>query len=190
MHAAALADAPGAIRQLAAAGCSVDARLTGAPGENVQGGLLLELLLTDPTAPSAQGAADFAVRAGASPLAITVLALHHEAARALLAAGADARQRLQAAARRWSASLPLLMFCLTDPEAEERGAWESSADDPEHLQMLELLLEVGQGWQRGRVACAAALRTPAPASAPDSPTGLPLLCRRRAPTPARPPNCA
>lgn len=138
MHAAALANAPVAIRALAAAGCPVDAPLD----EGVEWDEELDQLLKAATAPGARRAAALSVRGGASPLALAVLARRPDAARALLAAGADARQRLVAHTRRWSSNLPLLMYCVWDPE-EERRMWHGcEGQEAEQLQVMEALLEV------------------------------------------------
>lgn len=190
MHAGPLANAPGAIAKLAAAGCPADSRLIEdlhsdeelqlllsavPPGParcgswhlanhsstrmpNVPAGLLTQRAppTLPPPMPSSylfpfsnclarRRAAHTAVRGGATPLALAVLAPHPEAAAALLAAGSDPRQRLWAYTRRWESEVPMLMYCIYDPEAEQRGDFEFSADAPRRVAVLETLLQVGSG---------------------------------------------
>ncbi|KAI7840609.1 hypothetical protein COHA_005759 [Chlorella ohadii] len=139
MHAAALANAPGAIAKLAAAGCPADSRLI----EDLHSDEELQLLLSAVPPGPARRAAHTAVRGGATPLALAVLAPHPEAAAALLAAGSDPRQRLWAYTRRWESEVPMLMYCIYDPEAEQRGDFEFSADAPRRVAVLETLLQAG-----------------------------------------------
>lgn len=111
MHAAALANAPDAIARLKKAGSPVDSRL--ADGAWVDDELQL-LLAAVPPGP-AKFAAETAVRGGATPLALAVVAARPAAVTALLAAGADPHARLACWTKRWDSDLPLIMYCIFDP---------------------------------------------------------------------------